>query len=249
MRPVLFAALLACAALTAPAAAATFEGVYAVRAKGITAGDFTLKAAIADGRYEASAERRSTGLVRVAVGQSQDYRYEAEGAFAATGPQPERYEHQGGRRNRLVQVAFDGAENRTTANPPMGMGDPPASEAQRRGAIDQVSALVAILAAPAGRDPCARTIPVLMDGRARFDFVMSADGKQKISSGPWRGEALRCRVEFRPIAGFSDPQEAAVLSFLLAPVEGGIFAPIRIQMPTDDVGVVTLDVQSLKVSG
>ncbi len=56
-------------------------------------------------------------------------------------------------------------------------------------------------------------------------------------------------MQYRPIAGFGDPQEAAELTFLFAPTSSGMFAPIRIQMPTDDAGVVTLEARTLTVNG
>lgn len=252
----LFAAPIASAQTTPATPAATpvvaaraFEGLYSIRARGVTAGEFSFSAALRPLSYEATATRRTTGAVRALAGGSQDYRYTTRGALGEAGPQPEAYEHQGGKKNRLVKVAFSPTGPAvTTATPAMGMGNPPATDAQKSGVMDQVSALVAILATPAGRDPCARTIPVLMDGRARFDFVMTPDGREQVRTPGFSGQVLRCKVLFRPVAGFSDPQEAATLSFLLAPMEGGLYAPVRIQMPTDDVGVVTLDAKRLTVA-
>ena len=47
-----------------------------------------------------------------------------------------------------------------------------------------------------------------MDGRARFDFVLTPNGNVTINSRAYQGPGVRCRVQFRPIAGFGDPQEA-----------------------------------------
>jgi hypothetical protein len=60
---------------------------------------------------------------------------------------------------------------------------------------------------------------------------------------------VRCRVQFRPIAGFGDPQEPATLSFVLARTESGMWAPVTIEMPTDGVGVVRLEARRLTVNG
>src|SRR5262249_22983488 len=145
----------------------------------------------------------------------------------------------------VVRADFSGDDIVTTANPPMGMGTPPATKAQRAGAIDQVSLIYAM--SMSGGDPCARTMHVYLDGRSRFDLVMSPNGTEKVSSGAYRGVALRCSVHFNPIAGFSDPQQPATLSFLFAPV-GNMYAPIRIAMPTDDAGIVTLEAKSFKLA-
>jgi len=247
-----FAALAALALAGASAAAhaqaqaageRAFNATYSVRLGSVAAGEFTFSARVAGGAYTASAARRTTGLARTMLGDSQDYRYATRGALTAQGPRPAAYEHRGGRRDRVVNVTWAQGLPTTVANPVMGMGDPPATDAQKANTIDQVSALVAMLTAQG--DPCGRTLRVFMDGRARFDFVMTANGRENYRSGAWRGQAVRCSVQFRPIAGFSDPQEAATLNFLFAPLPSGWFAPLRISMPTDN-GLVTLDVRTFQ---
>ena len=128
----------------------------------------------------------------------------------------------------------------------MGMGHPPATPAQRRGAVDQLTA-IAVMLTPSG-DPCARTIPVYLDGRSRFDFAFRPNGQVAVNTSAYQGQALRCTVDFRPIAGFSDPQEPATMTFLFARTAGGLYAPIRIQMPSDN-GLVTLEARQVTVNG
>ncbi|HVZ99711.1 MAG TPA: DUF3108 domain-containing protein [Caulobacterales bacterium] len=257
MRPLAAALLsLGLAALAGPAAAqdaqaATtgrrFEAVYSVRARGITAGDFNYSFRQSGASYEANASRRITGLLRLTVGDSQDYTYSVRGAVAEDGVlRPTAYRHQGGRRDRIVDVRFTGDDIVTTANPGMGMGNPPATRAQKAGAIDQLSAIASMVVASG--DPCSRTLKVYMDGRARFDFVMRPNGRVNVNGPAFHGQALRCSVAFRPIAGFSDPQEAATLTFLFAPTSQGMYAPVRIEMPSDN-GLVVLDARELTVNG
>lgn len=225
-----------------------FEGRYAVFARGVQAGEFTYRFSQNGAAYQASASRRLTGLARTLMGERQDYDYSVRGAVAANGAlRPSAYQHRGGRRDRVVRATFTGGDIVTTATPPMGMGNPPATPAQRRGAVDQITAIASMITASG--DPCRRTIPVYMDGRSRFDFVLTPNGRVEVNTPGYRGEALRCRVEFRPIAGFSDPQETEVLTFLFAPTESGLYAPIRIEMPTDDVGVARLEARRLTVNG
>ena len=57
-------------------------------------------------------------------------------------------------------------------------------------------------------DPCSRTLRIYMDGRARFDFVLTPNGRVNINSRAVRGPGVRCRVQFRPIAGFGDSRPA-----------------------------------------
>lgn len=224
-----------------------FEGVYSVYARGIQAGDFNFRFAQNGATYEASASRRLTGLARTLMGERQDYDYSVRGAVTASGLRPAAYQHRGGRRDRVVRTTFGADDVLTTAEPAMGMGNPPATRAQRLNTVDQITAIASLITASG--DPCARTIRVYMDGRSRFDFVLTPNGRVNVNTQAFRGEALRCRVEFRPIAGFSDPQDTEVLTFLFAPTPSGMFAPLRIEMPTDDVGVARLEARRLTLNG
>jgi len=250
------AAALAALVLAAPASAqnapssgsgrpAQVTAVYNVHARGMEAGRFNLGVTLNNGAYQMTADRRMTGLARTLLGESQDYTYSARGQVTAAGEvRPSAYQHRGGRRDRTVRVAFGADDVVTTAEPAMGMGTPPASRAEKVGSIDQVSMFLAMMVKPG--EPCRGTLRVLLDGRGRADFTMSPNGAERVSIAGYQGQAQRCRVQYRPIAGFSDPQEAAELSFLFAPI-GGINAPIRIEMPSDDAGVIRLQARSFTV--
>jgi hypothetical protein len=232
----------------APAFAAetAFNAVYNVKFKGAAVGEFTLGLKTNGSTYEASAVRRATGLARSIVKNSQDYDYSVRGGVAQGQLRPIAYEHKGGKRDRQVNVAFSAGDVVTTANPVMSMGDPPATRQQKLGAVDQVTA-IASMVMPQG-DPCARTIKVFMDGRSRFDFVMAPNGTQDVNTRAFKGAAVRCQVQYKPISGFSEPQEAATMLFLFAPLAGGLYAPIRIEMPSDD-GMIVLEAKSYGLGG
>lgn len=249
----LIAALLASAALGAPAALAqpqTFNAAYNVRIYGMTAGEFTLSVKMNEGAYEAATTQRTTGLVRSIVGSKQDYQASARGRITADGVRPESYQHQGGRRNRLVKVSYGAGDVVTTAEPAFGsMGDPPATREQKLGSTDNVSSFVDMLVAPGAKDPCARTIRVF-DGRARFDLVMRPNGTQQVATRAWKGNAVRCTVQYKPIAGFSAPEPGEdrptddPLTFLFAPLPGNLYAPVRIEWPTDGAGLAIMEAKS-----
>ena len=101
----------------------------------------------------------------------------------------------------------------------------------------------------AAGDPCARTLHIYMDGRARFDFVLTPNGSVNVNSRAFQGPGVRCRVQFRPIAGFGDPQEPATLNFVFGRTDTGMWAPVTIEMPTDGVGVVRLEARRLTMNG
>ena len=259
MRLFAAAALALGLAVTGPAVAQsanrTFEGVYSVHARGVEAGDFTFNFRQSGDSYTATANREMKGWVGAALNRSQDYRYSVRGSVASDGSlRPSAYEHQGGRRRsdrpngRLVRATFSANDVSTTSVPEgMSMGRPAATAAQRRGVIDQITAIASMITSTT--DPCSRTLHVYMDGRSRFDFVLSPNGNVNINSRAYQGPGIRCRVQFRPIAGFSDPQEPATLNFLFARTSSGMYAPITIEMPTDGVGVVRLEARRLTVNG
>jgi opacity protein-like surface antigen len=235
------------AASVAPAAR-SLNVAYTISGKGIEAGEFLYGVKFENGAYEATARRRMTGLIGALVGNAQNYSYSARGRVTAHGLDPEAYRHQGGKRNRVVTVDFTGANPVTTSNPVMGMGNPPATATQKIGTVDQVTAIASLIAA--NGDPCNRTVRVLMDGRSRFDFVLAPAGRENVHTRAWRGSAIRCSVQFRPIAGFPDPQTPATLEFLFAPTPNGLYAPLRIEMPTDieQIGVAVLEAKSFTAS-
>lgn len=255
------AALFLGLALIAPAAAQgqpadrSFEARYAVIARGMEAGVFNVRFNQTGSSYQINADRRMTGMAGALLNHSQDYTYSVTGSVTADGAlRPSAYQHQGGRRRedrpngRLVRAAFTANDVVTTTVPSgMGMGDPAATTEQKRNVVDQLTAIASLVTASG--DPCNRTIRVYGDGRSRFDFVLTPNGTVNVNSPAYRGEALRCSVAFRPIAGFSDPQEPATMTFLFARTSSGMYAPVQIEMPADDVGVVRLQARSLRVNG
>jgi hypothetical protein len=259
MRSLLAAAMTLGLALAGPAAAQSgnrsFDGTYTVHARGVEAGDFDFSFRQTGATYTATANREMKGWVGAALRRSQDYNYSVNGSVAADGSlRPSQYQHQGGRRRedrpngRLIRATFSANDVVTTATPGNpNMGDPPATQGQRRGTIDQITAIASMITTSG--DPCARTLRIYMDGRSRFDFVFTPNGAVNIDSRAFQGPGVRCRVQFRPIAGFSDPQEAATLNFLFGRTSSGMWAPITIEMPTDGVGVVRLEARRLSING
>lgn len=223
-----------------------FDITYAIRARGIGVGEAGYSFVFQGAAYQASSWRHAIGLVHMLTGASQDFTYEARGIVGQDGRiHPSAYQHQGGRNRRLVRVAF-GSEIVTTAQPSMGMGNPPATAAQKAGAVDQVSMFAQMLTVAGA--PCSQTIKVLMDGRTLFTLTFAPDGNETVNIAGFRGQAFRCSVQFTPIAGFSDPMRPARLSFLLGPANG-YFVPLRVEMPTDDVGVIQLSATTFRIVG
>jgi hypothetical protein len=218
---------------------------YDVNVYGITAGEALYTFNFNGADYSATARRQITGMARNFLHDSQDFSYSSRGRIENGQVRPIAYRHEDDHRHRVVQVSFNGNEVTTTATPPMGMGHPPATPEQKAGTIDQVSMFAQMLIG--ANAPCNRTFHVFLDGRSRFDLVLRPNGTERVALPSYTGVAQRCAVQFTPIAGFSDPQRPAQLSFLFANI-GGLAVPIVVEMPTDSVGVVRLQARSFRTA-
>ncbi len=235
------------AAAQQPTPDTRFDATYAAIARGINGGEFSYHFSETGGAYAVSAQRRLTGFFRMLAGDRQDFTYGVTGAVVDGDLRPANYQHRGGSRNRLVRAMFTANDIVTTAEPHMGMGHPPATQAQKRGAVDQLTAIASLITASGS--PCTQTVHAYMDGRARFDFVLTPNGQVNVNTAVYRGAALRCSVRFVPIAGFSDPQQVQTLIFVFAQTSNGLFAPLSIEMPSDDMGVIRLEARSISING
>jgi Protein of unknown function (DUF3108) len=220
---------------------------YNLIAKGINVGTGTYSFSFSGDTYRGTASHRLTGLARQLAGSRQDFNYSVSGVIGEDGKlRPRSYRHQGGKRNRVVTVDFGDRAVTTTANPPMGMGVPPATPAQKLNTVDQVTMMASMMTV--GANPCNQSVRVFLEGRTRFDLNLSPSGTQNVNLAGFRGSAIRCAVRLNPIAGFPDPMDATNLTFLFAPT-AGVFVPVQIQMPTDDAGIVRLEARSITVVG
>ena len=220
---------------------------YDLIARGVNVGTGTYSYSFTDTTYRGTASHRLTGLARQLAGSRQDFTYSVSGVVGADGKlRPRSYRHQGGKRNRVVNVDFGDRAVTTTANPPMGMGVPPATAAQKLNTVDQVSMMASMMVVAA--NPCTQTVRVFLEGRTRFDLTLTPSGTQNVNLAGYQGRAIRCSVRLTPIAGFPDPMDATNLTFLFAPTNG-VFVPVQIQMPTDDAGIVRLEARRVTIVG
>jgi hypothetical protein len=220
---------------------------YNLIAKGINVGTGNYSYTFSGNNYRGTASHRLTGLARQLAGSRQDFNYSVSGIIDSNGNlRPRSYRHQGGSRNRVVNVDFGDRAVTTTATPTMGMGVPPASASQKLNTVDQVTMMASMMTVAS--NPCNQTVRVFLEGRTRFDLSLSPGGSQNVNLSGFRGSAIKCNVRFTPIAGFPDPMDATNMTFLFAPTNG-VFVPVQIQMPTDEAGLVRLQAQRITISG
>ncbi len=198
------AALLLTVSSGAQAAPQRFVAEYGLSFLGLTVGKTVLTA-------ERTGERYVIGLDGGLSGMAGWFfegggKASSRGRLASAGTVPSEFRIDAHYSSQPVKVAvgFDDGKVRTASVDPAPMPRPdriPVSDADKAGVTDPVGMLA--IPAPSGNlDPslCNRRIPVF-DGSTRADLVLSGGKIATVTSGPFRGQALDCRVRWVPISG------------------------------------------------
>lgn len=248
---------LAFAALGASAPRAEpIEATYALSQTGITVMDVELSIDLSDDRYRVASLSRSRGIGRFFLPREQ--RAEAVGGFAGPDVQPFRYMSEGewrGGPRRTVLEYLGGAPRLAVLEPTEDPDRIPVPPEQRDGTIDTLSALVRLARNASATGRCDMSGAVF-DGRRRVEWNSRTIGTGAPPIPGLTGEALRCRLESRLVAGFrrgDDPAQAgrpreadAWIAVLRA---GAPPMPLRVEFPSTILGAVRLDLVRLGPSG
>lgn len=212
MKPVLAAALTApLMILAAPAPAADFDlrlgydGRFSIFGK-LFDGQVELRAR--GSAVEGSARLHSAGLLNVF--KQIEERAETHGVVVGGEARPGvfRYDNPGAKKYRKVEVDWNDREVTTHAAPPIGFwGNPPATPAQKLAAADPLTQILRFaLAGPEG--PACRGVARFFDGVQLYDLTFVDRTQAHRSDREKRlglTEVVRCRVQYRQIAGFKKP--------------------------------------------
>ena len=216
-------------------------------------GEITLNARFGDQVYSADSYIEAAGLA--ALFTDFDIRAEVSGEGGDGARRPARYGHveRTGSKVRAVEVDFGGAVARSDVQPPFGSrGVPPASETDRTGVIDPMTAFFELSRRLEGGEGCEGRLPVF-DGKARYDLRLETVGRERVRTRGWRGDALICHAWYEPISGY-DPEDYPSASELrhplvlwLAPIAGeGAYLPVRLHTRAG-FGGVTIELTDLSV--
>lgn len=219
--------------------AISVSAVYSGSVLFIPVGEVSFAADIEGGRYAARSSVEAAGLA--ALFTDFEIHAEVEGALSdADQAVPERYGHieRTGDKVRSVEVSFADRFAVSDVEPPFGSwGVPPASEADRTGVVDPMTAFFQLshdLAARTGADGCEGALPVF-DGKARYNLNLENAGRRQVRTRAWRGEAVVCHAYYEPISGYDPedyPSESELrhpLTLWLAPIgDGAYYLPVRI---------------------
>lgn len=219
----------------APAGAMTLSARYSGSVLAIPVGRVELSAWLGEDSYTASATAVATGLAALFT----DVRIDSEvsGAITRGRARPVSYAHdeRTGRKHRRIDMSFDNRIARATAVPNFSTwGDPPATDSDRAGAIDPMTAVLMLSQSMTGRRECSGILPVF-DGRHRYNLRLQARGRERVRTPAWQGEAIVCDAFYEPISGYTDRQRPSPrdlrhpLTLWLAPLDNGHHLPVRLQ--------------------
>ncbi|MGX1098334.1 DUF3108 domain-containing protein [Amorphus sp. MBR-141] len=250
-RAVPAAAVLVAALVAAPASAATFESRFDISIAGYKIGESSVTAEVTDTAYSLSGEGKASGLSRIIT----DARgtATASGRIAGERAVPASYGYrwmEGDDDERLAMTIRGNAVSSLTVTPEPPKKDPEPdrvvlTDADKRGIIDPVSALVWQVKAPADTGSCARTVPIF-DGEQRYDVTLSPKRRDRFDGGDkaYQGPVIVCRIDYTPVAGHRENKREirelrdntgmeVWLAPLTEPETDTVFlVPVRIKIPT-----------------
>jgi hypothetical protein len=240
----LLAALAATSVTTAAQAQGRLVAQFTISMTGITIGHVVWLAEIGDKTYATSASGKASGVLSMLVNGEGGVATHGIVADARLNPSiftSDITDDDGAISLRMTFAG--GAVNETIRpEPPARPGRLPVSEADRRGVVDPLTAV--LLPVKAGADPlapaaCDRLLPIY-DGRRRYDLALFYSRMEHFAAQGYAGPALVCGVVLNPIAGYV--ADSALVKYVagkrdmelwFAPIAGTtIVAPVRVVMPT-----------------
>jgi hypothetical protein len=194
-RGVLGAAAVMLLAPSVTARSGAYLDTFDIYFGGIRAGELALDVTFDEGGYQAKSNLTSAGV----VGFFYDASYEAEATGAlpsSVKPRPRMFAAKsafgGDRQDVTIHFGLTGPK-KVEADPPYKKKDYEIEPTAQLGAIDPLSAAVALIAPTPPEELCARKVTVF-DGRHRIDIRLDAPREQ--------AGKIRCDAVFSRVAGF-----------------------------------------------
>lgn len=201
----LCAMLGASAAEPLPPPSGTVAIAYSLAFWGIPFGEANYDGKFSNGGYSASSHFNTSGIVSVFWQATIDA--SATGHVSEHAVKPAVYDsfyRRGSTRKERVKVTFDTSTVATFADPPYDMTKYPVTEAEKREAVDPMSAVTLVLTGvKADRaNPCGMVASVF-DGRRRYNIEFTYIKDEPVTLGKlYAGAAHLCQVHYHQIAGF-----------------------------------------------
>lgn len=222
---------------------------YNITFNGFDIGSFKFQSAISGRGYVLDGDAELSALLGAFKWRGVT---RASGQVSSRDPQPAGYTFtfKSSSRSGSVKLGFnkDRVSNVSLVPPiPDQVDTVPVEKKHLKGALDPLTAVMALTRPVGDKGPCERVIPVF-DGKQRFDLRLSYRRQEPIRETRRSGQpgiAIVCNVRYVPIAGYS-PSEAAQMAentgieVALRPVpSANLYVPYEIRIPTI-AGSVTL---------
>jgi hypothetical protein len=254
------AALLGSLVALPQARAETVKTRYGVSLIGLPFGTASVNGTLDPSSYRIELQAKLTGIASILSS--------SKGAATATGSIPNNHvspttyatTSSNGDVSRTVRMSIkDNAVDQTDITPPWEPSPDrvPVTEADKRGIVDPMSALIMTVPGTGpviGPAACDRTIPIY-DGAARFDVVLTYVGTRKAKTRGFSGDVAVCAARYRPIAGHRANRPGTKfmadnkdMEAWLAPVgQTRLLVPYRISVMTM-IGTVVIEATDFEVS-
>lgn len=184
----------------------TLSLAYSIAFWGIPFGRTNYDGRFSDTGYSARSHFETSGIVsvfwRAIIDASANGRIKSRALLPA---EYDSFYRRSAEKKERVKVTFVNGDATTFADPPYPVSQYPVTEAQKREAVDPMSAVTVVLSGVKAdaANPCGTVAPVF-DGRRRYDITFSyiKDEPVKLDNGLFNGMAHLCQMHYRQIAGF-----------------------------------------------
>lgn len=241
--------------------AQTLKVDYDLSLAGLPLGTADLVSTFEGPKYQLSGSVKLAGLVRMVTGGKGGGT--ASGVIAGNQIQSEGFSvtARSSSQTRTLRMGISGgAVSAVEITPPFEEKPDrvPVREADKRGIVDPMSALLLPALSSAGitdAAQCNRTLPIF-DGAMRFNIVLSYAETKTLEGPPYAGKVLVCNVRYVPVSGHRPNRpgtkfmmENRDISVWLAPVESRrLLVPVRVALRTT-LGMGVAQASSFEMEG
>jgi len=218
------------------------DATYTITFARISVGHLTIAADLKENDYAMTATGRAGGVMRMLL--NGEALLAAHGIIKDGRPEPRSFASKITSEDASENVTMAVEEGNVTelaVKPPADSAGVQATEADRQGITDPLTAML-IPAAAAGeilsQEACQRTLPIF-DGRHRYDLKLAFKRMDKMAAGGgYAGPVIVCALQYQPIAGHraTTPlvkylSEGREMEIALAPIAGArMLAPFRLSV-------------------
>lgn len=221
-------------------AADTFAADYSIAFAGITVAKSSFRTTLDGKSLQLNADIRSTGLVDVFANTKGSSAISATLTDKGFVPGSYRLSMKTGSKTRTTAIDFSNGTATSTVITPTPRARPEHIQLQPEHLVGVTDPFLATVVSASSPDAvCNRTVR-FYDGLIRADLVLRPAGAESVSIEGFEGEAVRCAVKVKPIAGYSpDSKDMEFIargergSILFAPLASGtLYAPVKLSLKT-----------------